>query len=61
MNCHRPAAPTGELALGTKELSTTGRKASSVGMPRFSTSFMMWNRYLRLRSRVRRRYSGRAV
>src|SRR6478609_5338402 len=36
MNCHRPAAPTLDQAVGSKEDSTCGSAASSGGRPRFA-------------------------
>jgi len=45
MNCHNPAARADDTACGCIALSTNGSSASSVGMPRFSISSTMWNRY----------------
>ena len=39
--CHRPAACAEDNATGFIALSTKGSSASSVGMPRFSTSSTM--------------------
>jgi hypothetical protein len=44
MNCHRPEAFARERAFGVNALSMTGRRAISMGMPRFSTCSTMWCR-----------------
>jgi len=41
MNCHMPAALALDTAWGLKALSTKGKSASSVGMPRNSNSSTM--------------------
>ena len=44
MNCHMPDALADDIASGLNALSMKGNSASSVGMPRRSSSSTMWNR-----------------
>ena len=61
MNCHSPEACAREYAIGLYALSTIGRSASSVGIPRRSSASTMWKRYFRLRSTKIRSCSGRCA
>ena len=52
-NCHMPEALATDIACGLNALSVNGSSASSVGMWRRSTSWVMWYRYFEPRAVMR--------